>query len=82
MVFPQEAEFLLCGSFPQEEEGSCPQCGGSGCAPCSLCHGSKLSMLANRFNESIRALRCPACFPDGLQRCQRCAREAERPKLG
>ncbi|KAJ8408828.1 hypothetical protein AAFF_G00246460 [Aldrovandia affinis] len=51
---------------------SCPQCGGSGCAPCSLCHGSKLSMLANRFNESIRELRCPACVPDGLQRCQSC----------
>ncbi|KAJ8348090.1 hypothetical protein SKAU_G00266790 [Synaphobranchus kaupii] len=56
-----------------QEDPSCPQCGGSGCAPCSLCHGSKLSMLANRFNESIRALRCPACFPDGLQRCQSCA---------
>ncbi|KAL4659754.1 glutaredoxin domain-containing cysteine-rich protein 2 [Arapaima gigas] len=58
---------------PEHEEGSsCPQCGGSGCIPCSLCHGSKLSMLANRFNESIRALRCPACYPDGLQRCQSC----------
>ncbi|KAG9351289.1 hypothetical protein JZ751_022530 [Albula glossodonta] len=56
-----------------KEAPSCPQCRGSGCAPCSLCHGSKLSMLANRFNESIRALRCPACFPDGLQRCQSCA---------
>ncbi|XP_035290395.1 glutaredoxin domain-containing cysteine-rich protein 2 [Anguilla anguilla] len=56
-----------------QEDPSCPQCGGSGCAPCALCHGSKLSMLANRFNESIRALRCPACFPDGLQRCQSCA---------
>uniref|UniRef100_A0A673M3G3 Glutaredoxin and cysteine rich domain containing 2 n=1 Tax=Sinocyclocheilus rhinocerous TaxID=307959 RepID=A0A673M3G3_9TELE len=56
----------------QQEEGSCEQCGGSGCAPCSLCHGSKLSMLANRFNESIRELRCPACNPHGLQRCQSC----------
>ncbi|XP_016123159.1 glutaredoxin domain-containing cysteine-rich protein 2-like [Sinocyclocheilus grahami] len=56
----------------KQEAGSCEQCGGSGCAPCSLCHGSKLSMLANRFNESIRELRCPACNPHGLQRCQSC----------
>ncbi|XP_056303123.1 glutaredoxin domain-containing cysteine-rich protein 2 [Danio aesculapii] len=54
------------------DASSCEQCGGSGCAPCSLCHGSKLSMLANRFNESIRELRCPACNPDGLERCQSC----------
>ncbi|XP_050949307.1 glutaredoxin domain-containing cysteine-rich protein 2 isoform X2 [Labeo rohita] len=56
----------------EKESGSCEQCGGSGCAPCSLCHGSKLSMLANRFNESIRELRCPACNPHGLERCQSC----------
>uniref|UniRef100_A0A8C1PUZ0 Glutaredoxin and cysteine rich domain containing 2 n=2 Tax=Cyprinus carpio TaxID=7962 RepID=A0A8C1PUZ0_CYPCA len=55
-----------------QEAGSCEQCGGSGCAPCSLCHGSKLSMLANRFNESIRELRCPACNPHGQERCQSC----------
>ncbi|XP_052443730.1 glutaredoxin domain-containing cysteine-rich protein 2-like [Carassius gibelio] len=56
----------------KQEAGSCGQCGGSGSEPCSLCHGSKLSMLANRFNESIRELRCPACNPHGLQRCQSC----------
>ncbi|XP_076835881.1 glutaredoxin domain-containing cysteine-rich protein 2 isoform X2 [Brachyhypopomus gauderio] len=52
----------------------CEQCGGSGSAPCSLCHGSKLSMLANRFNESIRQLRCPACDAHGLERCQSCGK--------
>ncbi|KAF7697411.1 hypothetical protein HF521_005829 [Silurus meridionalis] len=58
---------------PKEEEtGGCEQCGGLGAAPCSLCHGSKLSMLANRFNESIRELRCPACDPHGLQPCHSC----------
>ncbi|KAI7795678.1 glutaredoxin domain-containing cysteine-rich protein 2 [Triplophysa rosa] len=57
----------------KKEAGSCGQCGGSGSSPCSLCHGSKLSMLANRFNESIRELRCPACNPHGLERCQSCA---------
>ncbi|NXP80431.1 GRCR2 protein, partial [Ramphastos sulfuratus] len=53
--------------------GDCSQCKGSGCAPCSLCHGSKFSMLANRFKESYRALRCPACNESGLQPCQICA---------
>uniref|UniRef100_H3DLI0 Glutaredoxin and cysteine rich domain containing 2 n=1 Tax=Tetraodon nigroviridis TaxID=99883 RepID=H3DLI0_TETNG len=43
------------------------------CAPCSLCHGSKLSMLANRFNESISDLRCQACYPHGLEKCQSCS---------
>ncbi|XP_030649951.1 glutaredoxin domain-containing cysteine-rich protein 2 [Chanos chanos] len=61
------------GPDDKDADGSCVQCGGSGCAPCSLCHGSKLSMLANRFNESIRELRCPACNPYGLERCQSCA---------
>ncbi|KAG5284750.1 hypothetical protein AALO_G00030070 [Alosa alosa] len=57
----------------KQDAGGCLQCGGSGCAPCSLCHGSKLSMLANRFNESIRDLRCQACYPEGLEPCQSCA---------
>ncbi|XP_075716146.1 glutaredoxin domain-containing cysteine-rich protein 2 [Rhinoderma darwinii] len=59
----------------EEEEGTpeCSQCKGSGCAPCSLCHGSKFSMLANRFKESYRALRCPACDENGLQPCRTCA---------
>ncbi|XP_054611857.1 glutaredoxin domain-containing cysteine-rich protein 2 isoform X2 [Dunckerocampus dactyliophorus] len=56
-----------------EKAGSCQHCGGSGLAPCSLCHGSKLSMLANRFNESISELRCQACYPHGLERCQSCS---------
>ncbi|TRY58122.1 hypothetical protein DNTS_025534 [Danionella cerebrum] len=55
-----------------DKEASCEHCGGSGSAPCSLCHGSKLSMLVNRFNESIRELRCPACNPHGQERCQSC----------
>ncbi|XP_029527663.1 glutaredoxin domain-containing cysteine-rich protein 2 isoform X1 [Oncorhynchus nerka] len=58
----------------QDAVSGCQHCGGSGCAPCSLCHGSKLSMLANRFNESISVLRCQACYPDGLERCQSCTK--------
>ncbi|KAM4678519.1 glutaredoxin domain-containing cysteine-rich protein 2 [Discoglossus pictus] len=55
------------------EMNQCTECGGSGSAPCSLCHGSKFSMLANRFKESYKALRCPACDEKGLQPCQTCS---------
>ncbi|XP_047634904.1 glutaredoxin domain-containing cysteine-rich protein 2 [Phacochoerus africanus] len=61
--------------YPQEgelPEDNCFHCRGSGSATCSLCHGSKFSMLANRFKESYRALRCPACNENGLQPCQIC----------
>ncbi|NWQ92481.1 GRCR2 protein, partial [Burhinus bistriatus] len=66
---------LACNQHAQEgdAEHGCSQCNGSGSAPCSLCHGSKFSMLANRFRESYRALRCPACNESGLQPCQICA---------
>ncbi|NXY41695.1 GRCR2 protein, partial [Ceuthmochares aereus] len=64
-----------CNQYLQEgdAEHGCSQCKGSGSAPCSLCHGSKFSMLANRFRESYRALRCPACNESGLQPCRICA---------
>ncbi|NWZ99435.1 GRCR2 protein, partial [Nesospiza acunhae] len=66
---------VMCNQHVQEgdAEHGCFQCKGSGCAPCSLCHGSKFSMLANRFRESYRALRCPACDESGLQPCRVCA---------
>ncbi|KFQ46754.1 PREDICTED: glutaredoxin domain-containing cysteine-rich protein 2 [Nestor notabilis] len=66
---------VACNQHMQEgdAEHGCSQCKGSGSAPCSLCHGSKFSMLANRFRESYRALRCPACNESGLQPCQICA---------
>ncbi|NXQ26951.1 GRCR2 protein, partial [Alaudala cheleensis] len=66
---------VTCSQYVQEinAELGCWQCKGSGCAPCSLCHGSKFSMLANRFRESYRALRCPACDESGLQPCRGCA---------
>uniref|UniRef100_A0A8V0YX67 Glutaredoxin and cysteine rich domain containing 2 n=1 Tax=Gallus gallus TaxID=9031 RepID=A0A8V0YX67_CHICK len=72
----RELEVLLfpgSGQTIQGAEHTCSQCKGSGCAPCSLCHGSKFSMLANRFKESYRALRCPACNESGVQPCQVCA---------
>ncbi|NXF99295.1 GRCR2 protein, partial [Sakesphorus luctuosus] len=66
---------VTCNQYVLEDdaEHGCSQCKGSGSAPCSLCHGSKFSMLANRFRESYRALRCPACNESGLQPCQICA---------
>ncbi|NXH42408.1 GRCR2 protein, partial [Dicaeum eximium] len=66
---------ITCNQHVQEGSAGlgCSQCRGSGCAPCSLCHGSKFSMLANRFRESYRALRCPACDESGLQPCRVCA---------
>ncbi|GCC21947.1 hypothetical protein chiPu_0000330 [Chiloscyllium punctatum] len=54
-------------------EPTCLQCDGAGSVPCSLCHGSKLSMFANRFKESFRAIRCPGCNENGVQPCQSCA---------
>lgn len=68
---------LMC-FFGLQEAVTCQRCGGSGCAPCSLCHGSKLSMLANRFNESISDLRCQACYPHGLEECQSCSSKQHR----
>ncbi|KAF7652432.1 hypothetical protein LDENG_00097050 [Lucifuga dentata] len=68
----KEKEEKQISDTEKKESASCQHCGGSGCAPCSLCHGSKLSMLANRFNESISDLRCQACFPHGLEKCQSC----------
>ncbi|NWV01057.1 GRCR2 protein, partial [Upupa epops] len=66
---------VLCKQFllDRDAEYGCSQCQGSGSAPCSLCHGSKFSMLADRFRESYRALRCPACNESGVQPCQICA---------
>ncbi|KAM4620203.1 glutaredoxin domain-containing cysteine-rich protein 2 [Polymixia lowei] len=69
----KEEEEKPISDTEDKEAGSCQHCGGSGCAPCSLCHGSKLSMLANRFNESISDLRCQACYPHGLEKCQSCS---------
>lgn len=42
--------------------------------PCSLCHGSKLSILAKCFNESFSVLRCQSCYSDGLERCLSCTK--------
>uniref|UniRef100_A0A8B9J1A5 Glutaredoxin and cysteine rich domain containing 2 n=1 Tax=Amazona collaria TaxID=241587 RepID=A0A8B9J1A5_9PSIT len=74
--------FLVISLFQEgDDEHGCSQCKGSGSAPCSLCHGSKFSMLANRFRESYRALRCPACKESGVQPCQICA-DRPAPPLG
>uniref|UniRef100_A0A669PW38 Glutaredoxin and cysteine rich domain containing 2 n=1 Tax=Phasianus colchicus TaxID=9054 RepID=A0A669PW38_PHACC len=72
-VYRERRERIGCPQPERGAERTCSQCKGSGSAPCSLCHGSKFSMLANRFKESYRALRCPACNESGVQPCQVCA---------
>ncbi|KAM8973580.1 glutaredoxin domain-containing cysteine-rich protein 2 [Pelodytes ibericus] len=77
LIFTQHDKYenpqTLGKNIQEVDAHQCVQCNGSGCAPCSLCHGSKFSMLANRFKESYRSLRCPACDEKGLQPCQTCA---------
>ncbi|OXB63578.1 UNVERIFIED_CONTAM: hypothetical protein H355_003016, partial [Colinus virginianus] len=51
----------------------CPSCGGFGFLPCSVCHGSKMSVFRNCFTDSFKALKCTACNENGLQRCRSCA---------
>lgn len=51
----------------------CPSCGGFGFLPCSVCHGSKMSVFRNCFTDAFKALKCTACNENGLQRCKNCA---------
>ncbi|XP_042668653.1 glutaredoxin domain-containing cysteine-rich protein 1 [Centrocercus urophasianus] len=51
----------------------CLSCGGFGFLPCSVCHGSKMSVFRNCFTDSFKALKCTACNENGLQRCRSCA---------
>lgn len=50
----------------------CPSCGGFGFLPCSVCHGSKMSVFRNCFTDAFKALKCTACNENGLQRCKNC----------
>nr|XP_006007236.1 PREDICTED: glutaredoxin domain-containing cysteine-rich protein 1 [Latimeria chalumnae] len=52
---------------------ACTSCGGFGFIPCSVCHGSKMSVFRNCFTDSFKALKCTSCNENGLQRCKLCA---------
>ncbi|XP_039608717.1 glutaredoxin domain-containing cysteine-rich protein 1 [Polypterus senegalus] len=53
---------------PQE----CSTCGGFSFVPCSVCHGSKMSVFRNCFTDSFKALKCTSCNENGLQPCPSC----------
>ncbi|MGH0152375.1 UNVERIFIED_CONTAM: hypothetical protein FKN15_029512 [Acipenser sinensis] len=50
----------------------CISCGGFAFVPCSVCHGSKMSVFRNCFTDSFKALKCTSCNENGLQPCKSC----------
>ncbi|XP_041126347.1 glutaredoxin domain-containing cysteine-rich protein 1 [Polyodon spathula] len=50
----------------------CTSCGGFAFVPCSVCHGSKMSVFRNCFTDSFKALKCTSCNENGLQPCKSC----------
>ncbi|TSK28101.1 Glutaredoxin domain-containing cysteine-rich protein 1 [Bagarius yarrelli] len=52
---------------------TCQTCGGFAFMPCSMCHGSKMSVFRNCFTDSFKALKCTACNENGLQPCPSCS---------
>ncbi|XP_036890014.1 glutaredoxin domain-containing cysteine-rich protein 1-like [Sturnira hondurensis] len=68
-----ELQDLLTKIERVQHPHECPSCGGFGFHPCSVCHGSKMSVFRNCFTDSFKALKCTACNENGLQRCKSCA---------
>ncbi|XP_056658552.1 glutaredoxin domain-containing cysteine-rich protein 1 [Monodelphis domestica] len=67
-----ELQDLLTKIERVQHPHECPSCGGFGFLPCSVCHGSKMSVFRNCFTDSFKALKCTACNENGLQRCRSC----------
>ncbi|XP_030615980.1 glutaredoxin domain-containing cysteine-rich protein 1 [Delphinapterus leucas] len=67
-----ELQDLLTKIERVQHPHECPSCGGFGFLPCSICHGSKMSVFRNCFTDSFKALKCTACNENGLQRCKSC----------
>nr|XP_025043241.1 glutaredoxin domain-containing cysteine-rich protein 1 [Pelodiscus sinensis] len=68
-----ELQDLLTKIERVQHPHECPSCGGFGFLPCSMCHGSKMSVFRNCFTDSFKALKCTSCNENGLQRCKSCA---------
>ncbi|NXG26849.1 GRCR1 protein, partial [Dromaius novaehollandiae] len=68
-----ELQDLLTKIERVQHPHECLSCGGFGFLPCSVCHGSKMSVFRNCFTDSFKALKCTACNENGLQRCRSCA---------
>nr|XP_033802315.1 glutaredoxin domain-containing cysteine-rich protein 1 isoform X2 [Geotrypetes seraphini] len=67
-----ELQDLLTKIERVQHPHACTACGGYGFLPCSVCHGSKMSVFRNCFTDSFKALKCTACNENGLQRCKNC----------
>ncbi|XP_055492854.1 glutaredoxin domain-containing cysteine-rich protein 1 [Leucoraja erinacea] len=52
----------------------CSACGGFAFVPCSVCHGSKMSVFRNCFTDSFKCLKCTSCNENGLQHCRLCVK--------
>ncbi|XP_060782990.1 glutaredoxin domain-containing cysteine-rich protein 1 [Neoarius graeffei] len=68
-----ELQDLLTKIERVQHPHTCQTCGGFAFMPCSMCHGSKMSVFRNCFTDSFKALKCTACNENGLQPCPSCS---------
>ncbi|KAL7862992.1 hypothetical protein SRHO_G00119760 [Serrasalmus rhombeus] len=68
-----ELQDLLTKIERVQHPHTCQTCGGFAFVPCSMCHGSKMSIFRNCFTDSFKALKCTACNENGLQPCPSCS---------
>ncbi|XP_069050336.1 glutaredoxin domain-containing cysteine-rich protein 1 [Lepisosteus oculatus] len=67
-----ELQDLLTKIEKVQHPHECSTCGGFAFLPCSMCHGSKMSVFRNCFTDSFKALKCSSCNENGLQPCKSC----------
>uniref|UniRef100_A0A3B3X935 Glutaredoxin domain-containing protein n=1 Tax=Poecilia mexicana TaxID=48701 RepID=A0A3B3X935_9TELE len=68
-----ELQDLLTKIERVQHPQTCQTCGGFAFIPCSMCHGSKMSVFRNCFTDSFKALKCTSCNENGLQPCASCS---------
>ncbi|XP_043983187.1 glutaredoxin domain-containing cysteine-rich protein 1 [Gambusia affinis] len=69
-----ELQDLLTKIERVQHPQTCQTCGGFAFIPCSMCHGSKMSVFRNCFTDSFKALKCTSCNENGLQPCASCSK--------
>ncbi|XP_078418230.1 glutaredoxin domain-containing cysteine-rich protein 1 [Cetorhinus maximus] len=67
-----ELQDLLTKIEKVQHTQECSACGGFAFVPCSVCHGSKMSVFRNCFTDSFKSLKCTSCNENGLQHCKLC----------
>ncbi|XP_060681054.1 glutaredoxin domain-containing cysteine-rich protein 1 [Hemiscyllium ocellatum] len=67
-----ELQDLLTKIEKVQHPHACSACGGFAFVPCSVCHGSKMSVFRNCFTDSFKSLKCTSCNENGLQHCTFC----------